>query len=53
MMPQFTDRLVVESCFEQANEFIPERWYSRPEMIREKRAFAPFALGQHSIPLYA
>ena len=35
----------VESCFEQATEFIPERWYSKPEMIKNKNAYAPFALG--------
>ena len=35
----------VESCFERGNEFIPERWCSRPEMIRNKSAYAPFALG--------
>ncbi|KAL8793202.1 MAG: hypothetical protein Q9195_004232 [Heterodermia aff. obscurata] len=37
----------LESCFERANEFIPERWYSRPEMIKDKIAFAPFALGRY------
>ncbi|KAI9745627.1 MAG: hypothetical protein M1818_001161 [Claussenomyces sp. TS43310] len=37
----------LESCFEQANEFIPERWYSRPEMVKNKNAFAPFARGQY------
>ena len=36
---------LVESCFEQAKEFIPERWYSKPEMIKNKSAYAPFALG--------
>ena len=37
----------LESCFERAREFIPERWYSRPEMIRDKGGFAPFALGKY------
>lgn len=27
------------------NEFIPERWYSQPELILDKRAFAPFSYG--------
>ena len=36
---------VVESCFERANEFIPERWTDRPEMVKDKRAFNPFNLG--------
>ena len=35
----------VESCFERAKEFVPERWYSKPEMIKNKNAYAPFALG--------
>lgn len=34
-----------EDYYEQANEFIPERWYSKPEMIKHKNAFAPFSLG--------
>ena len=49
-MPTFH---VVESCFEQANDSIPERWYSGPEMIKDKRAFAPFALGLFSYQLFA
>lgn len=36
---------VVESCFEQPNEFIPERWFSRPSLIKNKSAFAPFSIG--------
>ncbi|KAL8938660.1 MAG: hypothetical protein Q9216_003780 [Gyalolechia sp. 2 TL-2023] len=37
----------LESCFENAMEFIPERWYSKPWMIKNKNAFAPFALGPY------
>ncbi len=40
---------IVESCFEQATEFIPERWYSKPEMVKNKKAYAPFSLG---LPLF-
>ncbi|KAF4629298.1 hypothetical protein G7Y89_g8848 [Cudoniella acicularis] len=36
------------SCFEKPGEFIPERWYSKPEMVKDKRAFAPFAQGRYS-----
>ncbi len=43
-------RRAVESCFEQAKDFVPERWYSKPEMIKDKRAFAPFAQGIISFP---
>jgi cytochrome P450 len=34
-----------ESIYEKANEFIPERWYSKPDMIKHKDAFAPFSTG--------
>jgi cytochrome P450 family 628 len=27
--------------------FIPERWFSRPELIKDKRAFAPFIIGAY------
>ena len=38
----------LESCFERANDFIPERWYERLEMVRNKRAFVPFSQGRYS-----
>ncbi|BCS18635.1 cytochrome P450 [Aspergillus puulaauensis] len=34
-----------ELAYAQPDEFIPERWYSRPELVRHKSAFAPFSLG--------
>jgi cytochrome P450 len=37
--------ILVESAFEDPLSFVPERWYSRPEMIREKSAFVPFGVG--------
>jgi tryprostatin B 6-hydroxylase len=37
-----------ESCYERAEEFIPERWYSRPDMIRQKGVFAAFGIGPFS-----
>ena len=43
----------------QAEEFIPERWYSKREMIKDERAFSPFAQGSvvplilHSLEWYA
>ncbi|KAF7879538.1 hypothetical protein EAF04_000733 [Stromatinia cepivora] len=40
----------LESCFEKANEFVPERWTEKPEMIKDIRAFQPFNLGRHSCP---
>ncbi|OTB10574.1 hypothetical protein K445DRAFT_70027 [Daldinia sp. EC12] len=35
----------LDSAFVDPDEFIPERWYSRPELILDKRAFAPFSVG--------
>ncbi|KAK2053246.1 cytochrome P450 [Colletotrichum caudatum] len=37
-----------EDCFERANDFVPERWTTKPEMIRNAAAFAPFGTGHHS-----
>jgi cytochrome P450 len=38
----------LESCFERALEFIPERWYSKPEMVKNRDAFSPFGMGRAS-----
>ncbi|KAI0191570.1 cytochrome P450 [Astrocystis sublimbata] len=35
----------MESMWVKPDEFIPERWYSRPELILDKRAFKPFSFG--------
>ncbi|KAL9602209.1 MAG: hypothetical protein Q9179_002613 [Wetmoreana sp. 5 TL-2023] len=32
-------------CFERGHDFVPERWYRSPEMIRNKAAYAPFGTG--------
>ncbi|RFU29400.1 hypothetical protein B7463_g6939, partial [Scytalidium lignicola] len=37
-----------KKAYEQPEEFIPERWYSRPELVRNKDAFAPFLIGPDS-----
>ncbi|KAG5790880.1 hypothetical protein H9Q69_010075 [Fusarium xylarioides] len=34
-----------ERIFPRAIEFIPERWYSMPELVKDKNAIAPFSLG--------
>ncbi|KAK3111707.1 hypothetical protein LTR53_012755 [Teratosphaeriaceae sp. CCFEE 6253] len=34
-----------ESIYQRASEFVPERWYSKPEMVKHKDAFAPFSVG--------
>ncbi|KAM7212208.1 cytochrome P450 [Rhypophila decipiens] len=37
-----------EACYVNADEFIPERWYSRPELILHKDAFASFGVGPYA-----
>ena len=34
-----------EAIYSDASSFEPERWYSRPEKIKEQKAFAPFSTG--------
>ncbi|EMC93926.1 hypothetical protein BAUCODRAFT_150161 [Baudoinia panamericana UAMH 10762] len=34
-----------ESIYQEADSFLPERWYSKPDMIKHKDAFAPFSTG--------
>ncbi|KAF2710676.1 cytochrome P450 [Pleomassaria siparia CBS 279.74] len=36
-----------EDVYEEPLDFIPERWYSRPQMIKEKTSFAPFSVGTY------
>ncbi|KAK4200392.1 putative cytochrome P450 E-class, group I [Triangularia verruculosa] len=36
----------LEEAYEKANEFIPERWTTRPEMVRDGRGFQPFSQGR-------
>ncbi|KAK2778748.1 hypothetical protein FQN52_005483 [Onygenales sp. PD_12] len=35
-------------CFVHPDEFLPERWYSKPELIKRKEAFFPFSLGSYA-----
>ncbi|KAK4503648.1 hypothetical protein PRZ48_004563 [Zasmidium cellare] len=34
-----------EGIYEDAQSFVPERWYSKPEMVKYPDAFAPFSMG--------
>jgi len=34
--------------FEQPEQFIPERWTSRPELVLNKGAFIPFSTGPYN-----
>ncbi|KAF2438378.1 cytochrome P450 [Karstenula rhodostoma CBS 690.94] len=38
----------LEEAYASPHEFIPERWYSKPEFVKDKRAFAPFSMGRNS-----
>jgi cytochrome P450 len=46
LVNRFADFSSVESCYEKAHAFIPERWYANDKMIKNKNAFAPFSLGK-------
>ncbi|KAL8906217.1 MAG: hypothetical protein Q9171_006360 [Xanthocarpia ochracea] len=37
-----------EDCFVRGEDFVPERWYSKPQMVKQRRAFAPFGTGRAS-----
>ncbi|KAF5632076.1 cytochrome p450 [Fusarium sp. NRRL 52700] len=37
-----------ERCFARPNDFIPERWTTQPELVRDASAFAPFSIGRYS-----
>lgn len=39
-----------EKYFARPTEWIPERWTSQPELIKDKRAFIPFGHGQPACP---
>jgi tryprostatin B 6-hydroxylase len=46
----FTTQYVLgrlKDSFEKPEDFIPERWYSRPEMIKDRSGYAPFNTGAH------
>ena len=34
-----------EDIYSDADSFVPERWYSKPEMVKNKDAWAPFSSG--------
>ncbi|OAA70480.1 Cytochrome P450 [Cordyceps fumosorosea ARSEF 2679] len=36
-----------ESIYPRASEFIPERWYSSPELVRDNKATVPFSIGPY------
>lgn len=46
--PHHSNLIIVESAFEDPESFVPERWYSRPELIKDRRAFVPFGVGKYT-----
>jgi cytochrome P450 len=38
--------VAVESCYERAEEFLPERWGDKPELVLNKAVFVPFSSGK-------
>lgn len=38
----------LESCFQKPLQFIPERWYSQSDLVKDKRAHAPFSQGRYA-----
>lgn len=41
-----TIHYVVDSVFDKPKDFVPERWYSQPELIKKREAFHPFGAGE-------
>ncbi|KAJ5155349.1 cytochrome P450 [Penicillium capsulatum] len=44
--PRFVIARPGEDCFIDANSFVPERWTTRPEMVRNRAAMSPFGIGR-------
>ncbi|VUC25797.1 unnamed protein product [Clonostachys rosea] len=38
----------LEEAFVDPHSFIPERWYSKPELVKDRRPHAPFSLGRYT-----
>ncbi|TGJ87545.1 hypothetical protein E0Z10_g1202 [Xylaria hypoxylon] len=36
------------SCYEQPRSWIPERWTTKKEMVKDATAFSPFSIGRYS-----
>lgn len=41
-----SDPNIVSAAYEDPEAFVPERWYSRKELVKDRRAFAPFGIGK-------
>ncbi|KAI0191340.1 cytochrome P450 [Astrocystis sublimbata] len=38
----------LDTCYERANEWIPERWTTKKTMVKDARAFSPFSQGRYN-----
>ncbi|KAI3339442.1 cytochrome P450 [Ustulina deusta] len=47
MAPKYSIQRL-ESSYENADQFIPERWTVRPDLVKDNRGFAPFSQGKFS-----
>jgi cytochrome P450 len=45
-LPRLT-RVIDEEIYTNAKLFVPERWYSKTDLVKEKSAFSPFAMGPY------
>lgn len=43
-----TELHLAPKAFVAPNEFIPERWTTRPQLVLNKKAFCPFSLGRYA-----
>jgi tryprostatin B 6-hydroxylase len=40
---------LLQECYTDPEMFVPERWYSKPELIADRTGYAPFSLGKLKI----
>lgn len=40
---------IEQEIYVDPESFVPERWFSKPEMVKNKEAFAPFSLGTYTL----
>ncbi|KAJ5107106.1 hypothetical protein N7456_003781 [Penicillium angulare] len=38
----------LECCYKKPTEWIPERWSTQPELVKDSRSFLPFAQGRYT-----
>ncbi|KAJ3483928.1 hypothetical protein NLG97_g7187 [Lecanicillium saksenae] len=47
----YADLNTGEEAFAHPNEFIPERWTTKPELIKDRSVFHPFSVGESTPPM--